>query len=37
MDLLSAPPGAGDLRPLEAKDLHPGDPDSHWLPRLIIE
>ncbi|WP_299693628.1 hypothetical protein [uncultured Tateyamaria sp.] len=37
MDLLSAPPGAGDLRPLRASDLHESDPDSHWLPRMIIE
>ena len=37
MDLLSAPPDAGDLRPLQAKDLHESDPDSHWLPRMIIE
>jgi len=37
MDLLSAPPPAGELRPLRAQDLHESDPDSHWLPRLIIE
>ena len=37
MDLLSAPPDAGDLRPLKASDLHESDPDSHWLPRMIIE
>ncbi|WP_107846986.1 hypothetical protein [Litoreibacter ponti] len=37
MDVLSAPPDAGDLRPLQAKHLHESDPDSHWLPRLIIE
>ena len=37
MDALSAPPDAGVLRPLSAKDLHPSDPDSHWLPRLVIK
>ncbi|MEP1587054.1 MAG: hypothetical protein ABJR46_10550 [Tateyamaria sp.] len=37
MDALSAPPSAGELRPLSEKDLHPSDPDSHWLPRLVIE
>jgi len=37
MDLLSAPPAAGITRPLRAQDIHPSDPDSHWLPRLVIE
>ena len=37
MDALSAPPPAGELRPLTEKDLHPSDPDSHWLPRIVIE
>lgn len=37
MDLLSAPPPAGELRPLRDQDLHESDPDSHWLPHLIIE
>ncbi|SFR45886.1 hypothetical protein [Litoreibacter janthinus] len=37
MDLLSAPPAAGELRPLSPKDIHPSDADSHWLPRLIVE
>ena len=37
MDLLSAPPDAGVLRPLRPGDLHESDPDSHWLPRMIIE
>lgn len=36
MDLLSAPPAAG-ARPLRPADIHPADPDSHWLPRLVIE
>lgn len=37
MDVLSAPPEAGNLRPLQAKDLHESDPESHWLPRMVIE
>jgi hypothetical protein len=37
MDVLSAPPDAGILRPLSAKHLHESDPESHWLPRLVIE
>ena len=37
MDVLSAPPDAGNLRPLEAKHLHESDPDGHWLPRMVIE
>ncbi len=37
MDILSAPPEAGDLRPVGEYDIEPGDPDSHWLPTLRIE
>ena len=37
MDLLSAPPDAGVLRPLRAQDIHESDPDGHWLPTMIIE
>ncbi|MDJ0827053.1 MAG: hypothetical protein QNJ16_16290 [Rhodobacter sp.] len=37
MDILSAPPEAGDLRPVREIDLEAGDPDSHWLPVLVIE
>ncbi|MEP2531162.1 hypothetical protein [Shimia sp.] len=37
MNTLSAPPDPGDLRPIAAKHLHESDPDSHWLPRLIID
>ncbi|MGB0506456.1 MAG: hypothetical protein ACPGGK_09700 [Pikeienuella sp.] len=37
MDLLSAPPDAGVLRPLREQDIHESDPDSHWLPLMIIE
>ncbi|WP_424975040.1 hypothetical protein [Dinoroseobacter sp. S124A] len=37
MDILSAPPEDGDLRPVRAADLEPAEPDSHWLPRLVIE
>ncbi len=37
MNLLAAPPDAGEMRPLKAGDLHASDPDSHWLPRMVIE
>lgn len=37
MNLLSAPPDEGNLRPVREQDLEPGDPESHWLPRLVIE
>lgn len=37
MDTLSAPPPAGELRPVQTKDLHESDPDGHWLPQLVIE
>lgn len=37
MDILSVPPDPGELRPVSAKHLHESDPDSHWLPRLVIE
>ena len=37
MDLLAVPPPEGEMRPLRAQDIHPSDPDSHWLPRLGIE
>jgi hypothetical protein len=37
MDSLSAPPEAGNMRPVKASDLHESDPESHWLPRLVIE
>ena len=37
MSILSAPPDAGDMRPIQAPDLHEGDPDSHWLSELVIE
>ena len=37
MDVLSAPPAPGELRPLAPKDIHESDADSHWLPRLIVE
>lgn len=36
MDILSAPPEDGNLRPIGAFDLEPADPDSHWLPGLSI-
>lgn len=37
MGKLAAPPDDGNLRPIREVDLQPGEPDSHWLPRLIIE
>ena len=37
MDILSAPPDAGVLRPVGEYDIEPGDPDSHWLPILRID
>ena len=37
MDLLSAPPEAGVMRPLRDIDIEESDPDSHWLPVLVIE
>ncbi|MBA85460.1 MAG: hypothetical protein CML60_04350 [Rhodobacteraceae bacterium] len=37
MDVLSAPPAPGNLRPISDEDLHAADADSHWLPRLVIE
>ena len=36
MDLLSAPPDAGILRPIGEFDVEPADPDSHWLPKLVL-
>ncbi|MEL6425182.1 MAG: hypothetical protein AAFQ33_06975 [Pseudomonadota bacterium] len=37
MDVLSAPPDAGDLRPVRDVHLEPGEPEGHWLPYLVIE
>ncbi|WP_298850100.1 hypothetical protein [uncultured Ruegeria sp.] len=37
MGLLAVPPAEGDLRPVTDKDIHEADPDSHWLPQLVIE
>jgi hypothetical protein len=37
MNILSAPPDAGNMRPVVDSDLEPGDVHSHWLPVLIIE
>ncbi|WP_136439956.1 hypothetical protein [Pacificoceanicola onchidii] len=36
LDQLGVPPEAGNLRPLRDKDLHQSDPESHWLPQLVI-
>ncbi len=37
MDTLSAPPPAGDLRPIREQDVEESDPDSHWLPFVVVE
>ena len=37
MDKLSAPPDDGNLRPIREVDLEPSEPESHWLPKLVIE
>lgn len=37
MDILSAPPDDGNLRPIQDRDLTESDPESHWLPFVIIE
>ncbi len=37
MDKLSAPPTAGNLRPIDQSELEPGEPDSHWLPKIVID
>ncbi|MET1412276.1 hypothetical protein ABVF61_08425 [Roseibium sp. HPY-6] len=37
MDRLGVPPEAGDLRPIRDVDLEEGYPESHWLPKLVIE
>ncbi len=37
MDTLSAPPEEGDLRPIREQDVEESDPDSHWLPFVIVE
>lgn len=36
MDMLAVPPAAGELRPISEHHLEEADPDSHWLPKLII-
>ncbi len=37
MGILSAPPEDGDLRPVSEADIHEADPDSHWLPQVVID
>jgi hypothetical protein len=37
MNILSAPPAKGVLRPVRDIDIEESDPDSHWLPVLVIE
>ena len=37
MNVLASPPEGGNLRPIEPDMLDEADPDSHWLPRIVIE
>ena len=37
MNLLAVPPAAGEMRPIASKHLHQAEPDSHWLPVMVIE
>lgn len=37
MEKLGVPPDEGNLRPIREVDLEEGYPESHWLPKLIIE
>ncbi|MEM9589834.1 MAG: hypothetical protein AAF967_00680 [Pseudomonadota bacterium] len=36
MNVLAAPPENGNLRPIRPQDVTEADPESHWLPRLVI-
>jgi hypothetical protein len=36
LNLLAIPPAEGDFRPIGAMDLTPGDPQTHWLPEMLI-
>jgi len=36
MNVLAAPPPPGVRRPITPDQLHPADPDNHWLPELSI-
>lgn len=37
MEPLGVPPAAGEMRPIRTSDLHEADPDSHWLPVIVID
>lgn len=37
MGMLGVPPAQGVMRPVRDVDLEESDPDSHWLPVLVIE
>lgn len=37
MGKLAVPPDPSVRHPIRSQDLEEGDPDSHWLPRLVIE
>jgi len=37
MGVLAVPPAPGERRPVTDDDLYETDPESHWLPFLVIE
>ncbi len=37
MDMLAVPPDEGELRPIRDVHLEEAEPESHWLPKLVIE
>ena len=36
LNILAVPPGEGVIYPISDADLTPAEPESHWLPKLII-
>lgn len=36
LNVLAAPPEAGNLRPIERNSLHEATGDTHWMPRMTI-
>ena len=37
MNILAAPPEAGNLRPVGEFDIELSDPEGHLLPTIVIE
>ena len=37
MNVIAAPPEDGNLRPIGPRETTETDPESHWLPRLVIK